>query len=126
VIVNYGEDAKTAEHRHREVMAAIARDKGIPEAPLRAVLEKLGETRVPSADIPASLAVAADELVRLRADLARIRDDRPEFAVIRARTFVLVDRGDFNAARAVLAEGREAARALRSRAEAEFLVDEAR
>lgn len=65
----------------------------------------------------------------LRADLVRLRPDRPEFASIRARASALIDRGDFDAARAVLQEGREAARALRkefSRSEAEFLVDEAR
>ena len=91
--------------------------------------QEVGETRVPTAEIPARLAAAADELVRLRADLARLRDDRPEFASIRTRASALIDRGDFDAARAVLREGREAARALRrefSRSEAEFLVDEAR
>ena len=113
----------------REELAALAQAKGVPEAPLRAVLKKLGETRVPTTEIPARLAAAADELVRLRADLARLREDRPEFVSIRARASALIDRGDFDAARAVLREGREAARALRkefSRSEAEFLVDEAR
>ncbi len=110
-------------------ISIIANAKGVPEAPLRAVLEKLGEKHVPEEEIPARLNAAADELVRLRADLARLRNDRPEFAAIRARAAGLIDLGDFDAARAVLREGREAARALReeiSRSEAAFLADEAR
>jgi tetratricopeptide (TPR) repeat protein len=115
--------------RLEELLSGTAAAKGVPEAPLRAVLDKLGETRVPLEEIPARLAAAADELIRLRADLTRLRDDRPEFATLRARAAALIDKGEFDAARAVLREGREAARALRkelSRSEAEFLADEAR
>jgi tetratricopeptide (TPR) repeat protein len=96
---------------------------------LREVLKRLGETEVAEGEIPDRLAKAADELLRLRADLARLRNDRPEFAAIRARASPLIDKGDFNAARAALNEGRVAARALReeiSRSEAGFLADEAR
>ena len=113
----------------REELSAIATAKGVPEASLRAVLDKLGETGVPLEEIPARLTAAADELIRLRADLARLRDDRPEFATLRARASALIDQGEFDAARAVLREGREAARALRKelgRSEAGFLADEAR
>jgi tetratricopeptide (TPR) repeat protein len=126
---NKGLDEEGVRAVLRDELSALAKAKGVPEAPLRAVLRKLGETRVPRAEIPARLAAAADELIRLRADLARLHDDRPEFAEIRARAFTLIDRGEFDAARAVLREGREAARALReelSRSEAGFLVDEAR
>ncbi len=112
VIVSYGEDAETAASRHHAVMAAIALDKGVPEAPLREVLKKLGETGVPIAEIPARLASAADELVRLRDDLARLRNDRPEFAAFRTRASALIDQGEFDAARAMLRDGRMAARAL--------------
>ena len=94
-------------------LSAISRAKGVPEAPLRAVLKKLGETRVPRAEIADRLANAADELLRLRADLTRLRNDRPEFAAIRARAAALIDSGEFDAARATLNEGRIAARALR-------------
>ena len=62
-----------------------AEAKGVPEAPLREVLKRLGETEVAEAEIPGRLAEAADELLRLRADLERLRNDRPEFAAIRAR-----------------------------------------
>ena len=112
-----------------EKLSRIAEQKGVPEPPLRSVLAKLGAMQVPLAEIPARLDAAADELIRLRADLARLRNDRPEFAAIRARASDLIDQGEFDAARAVLREGREVARALReeiSRSEAGFLADEAR
>ena len=111
------------------LVKATAEVKGVPEAPLREVLKRLGETEVAEAEIPDRLAKAADELLRLRADLARLSNDRPEFAAIRARASALIDEGDFDAARAALNEGRERARALReeiSRTEAGFLADEAR
>jgi hypothetical protein len=110
-------------------LAETAAAKGVAEAPLREVLKRLGETDVADAEIPNRLAKAADELIRLRADLARLSNDRPEFAAIRARASALIDKGDFDAARAALNEGRERARALReeaSRTEAGFLADEAR
>ena len=66
-------------------LAETAATKGVPEAPLREVLKRLGETEVAEAEIPDRLAKAADELLRLRADLARLSNDRPEFAAIRAR-----------------------------------------
>ena len=111
------------------LVRAAAEAKGVAEAPLREVLKRLGETEVAEAEIPDRLTKAADELLRLRADLARLSNDRPEFAAIRARASGLIDKGDFDAARAVLNEGREGVRALReeaSRTEAGFLADEAR
>ena len=107
----------------------LRKRKGVPEAPLREVLKKLGEAEVAEAEIPERIAKAADELLQLRADLTRLRNDRPEFAAIRARASALIDKGEFDAARAALNEGRLAARALReeiSRSEAGFLADEAR
>jgi predicted Zn-dependent protease len=96
---------------------------------LREVLRRLGETDVAEAEIPDRLAKAADELIRFRADLTRLSNDRPEFAAIRARAWALIDKGDLDAARAALNEGRQAGRALRqeaSRTEAAFLAGEAR
>jgi tetratricopeptide (TPR) repeat protein len=113
---------------HFLLVRATAEAKGVAEAPLREVLKRLGETEVVEAEIPDRLAKAADELIRLRADLTRLSNDRPEFAAIRARASALIDKGDFDAARAVLNEGRERARALReeaSQTEAGFLADEA-
>ena len=111
------------------LVRATAEAKGVSGAPLREVLKRLGETEVHEAEIPDRLAKAADELLRLRADLERLRNDRPEFAAIRAGASAAIDKGDFDAARAALNEGRERARALReeaSRTEAAFLADEAR
>jgi tetratricopeptide (TPR) repeat protein len=111
------------------LVKATAEAKGVAEAPLREVLKRLGETEVAEAEIPDRLAKAADELIRLRADLERLRNDRPEFAAIRARASTLIDKGDFDTARAALNEGRLRARAMReeaSRTEAGFLAQEAR
>ncbi len=107
----------------------IAMSKGVEEAPLREVLKKLGEADIPVEQIPAALNRAADELLQLRADLARLRNDRPEFAAVRARALALIDKGEFDAARAQLREGRNLARAMHQeigRSEAGFLLDEAR
>jgi hypothetical protein len=111
------------------LVRATAEAKGVSEAPLREVLRRLGEADVADSEIPDRLAEKADELLRLRADLARLRNDRPEFAAIRARASALIDKGEFDAARAALNEGCERARALReeaSRTQAQFLADEAR
>ena len=111
------------------LVRATAEAKGVSEAPLREVLKRLGETEVAEAEIPDRLAKAADELLRLRADLARLSNERPEFAAIRARASTAIDKGDFDAARAALNDGRERARAMREeadRTEAGFVADEAR
>jgi tetratricopeptide (TPR) repeat protein len=108
---------------------ATAEAKGVAEAPLREVLKRLGETEVSEAEIPDRLAKAADELLRLRASLRTLRNDQPEFAAIRARASALIDKGDLDAARAALNEGRLRARAMHEkirRSEAGFLADEAR
>src|SRR5271155_163257 len=63
------------------IVFETSRAKGVPEAPLREVLKKLGEAEVAEAEIPERIAKAADELLQLRADLTRLRNDRPEFAV---------------------------------------------
>ncbi len=117
------------EERLAALAEQVARDKGVPAAPLRAILEKLGEAGVPDPEIPARLAAKADELLELSAQLGRLRNDRPELAAVRAEALRLIDRGDLDLARAALNRGREIARALReeaSRSEAELLADEAR
>ena len=60
------------------LVKATAEAKGVAEAPLREVLKRLGETEVAETEIPDRLAKAADELLRLRADLERLRNDRPD------------------------------------------------
>ena len=127
--INSGLDKEGVRQVLQEELARIAQEKGISPAPLHAVLLKLGEARVPAHEIPARLDAAADELLDLRAQLARLRNDRPEFAAIRQQAAALIDQGELDAARAALARGRDAARVMRedmSRDEAEFLADEAR
>jgi hypothetical protein len=122
------EQEQAAERRHRELLEAIARQKGVEIPPLQAILVKLGEARIPDYEIPTRLDAAADELIALRAQLARLTNDRPEFASIRGQALAHIDQGEFDEARAALGRGRKAARALRedvSRNEAEFLADEA-
>lgn len=107
----------------------VAREKGIEVAPLRTVLEKLGEVGVPDYKIIERLDAAADQLIELQEQLARIKNEGPELAAIRQEALTLVNRGDLDGARASLNRGREAAQALRkeaSRTEAAFLADEAR
>ena len=63
---------------HFLLVVETSRAKGVAEEPLREVLKRLGETEVVEAEIPDRLARAAGELLRLRADLDRLRNDRPE------------------------------------------------
>ena len=111
------------------LVMATAAAKGVAEAPLREVLKRLGETEVAEAEIPDRLAKAADELIQLRTDLNKPRNDAPEFTAIRARASALIDKGDLDAADAAFNEGRLAARERRieaAREEARFLAEAAR
>ncbi|MFO1102433.1 MAG: tetratricopeptide repeat protein [Methylocystis sp.] len=107
----------------------VAREKGVLVEPLQAILAKFREAGVAPETIPTRFEAKADELVDLRRQLARLSNERPELSAIRESALALIERGDFDAARAALARGREAARALRvdaRRSEAELLADEAR
>jgi hypothetical protein len=120
------EDA--AERRHREVMEAIAREKGVPIPPLRSVLRRLGEAEVAPEHIPARLEAAAERLRELEERLARPSNDRPETQAARAKARALIDTGELDRAEAVLREARAGLRALReqtAREEAALLTDEA-
>jgi hypothetical protein len=126
--ITFGLDEEGVRKVLQEELARVAEAKGVPLAPLRAVLEKLGAAEIAIEEIPKRLAAAADELVALRQDLTRLRNDRPELAAIRAQALEFVDAGDLDAARATLHRGRQEARALRelsSRNEAELLCEEA-
>jgi tetratricopeptide (TPR) repeat protein len=108
--------------------AQISRDKGVPIAPLRTILIKLGEGGVPEEAIPQRLDAKADELLRLRDEISQLRLGPVELASFAQRAQTLIDRGDLDAARNALAEGRAAAHQLReqsSRYEADFLAREA-
>jgi hypothetical protein len=116
------------ERAQQEILAKldqIAYDKGVPTAPLRAILAKLGEVGVPDYEIPKRFDVAIEQLIELRRHLARSNVDRPEFVATRHQVLGLIDRGDLIGARAVLQRGRGEARALRLvREEAEMIANE--
>jgi hypothetical protein len=99
VRVQYGLDAEGVRRVFQQELARIAEQKGVPIAPLRAVLEKLGAAQTAIEEIPKRLAAAADELLALRQDLQRLRDDRPELAAIRGQALALIDAVDLDAAK---------------------------
>jgi tetratricopeptide (TPR) repeat protein len=91
----------------------VARAKGIPVEPLRAILARLGEVGVADDEIPRRLEFAAERLIHLRAKLTRSAKERPEFTATRQLVLGSIDRGDLEGARAVLQRARERARSLR-------------
>ena len=112
-----------------ELAKQVARDKGIEVAPLRAILVKMGEAGFRDEDIPQRLNEKADELIKLREEIARLRRGPAELASFAEQAETLINKGDLDGARIVLAAGRTAARSLReqsSRYEADFLAQEAK
>jgi tetratricopeptide (TPR) repeat protein len=80
-------------------------------------------------DIPKRLDAAADELMKLRAEVEQFQHGPPALAAIAQEAQSLIDKGDLDGARHALVRGREAARAQRtdaSRDEAKFLALDAR
>jgi tetratricopeptide (TPR) repeat protein len=138
--VNIGLDEKQVAQRVAEALKPltdqqeklaiqVARDKGIEVAPLRAILVKMGEVGVRDEDIPGRLSEKADELIRLREEIARLRRGPVELASFAEQAETLINKGELDGARIVLAAGRTAARSLReqsSRYEADFLAQEAK
>jgi tetratricopeptide (TPR) repeat protein len=93
-----------------------------------AVLAQLGEKGVADEDIPKKLSNAADELIKLRAENDSLKKGPPQIAAIATEAQTLIDKGEFDAARAVLARGRQAwkkSRESSSRYEAQLLAQEA-
>jgi hypothetical protein len=112
-----------------ELAKQVARDKGIEVAPLRAILVKMGEAGFRDEDIPKRLSEKADELIKLREEIARLRRGPAELASFAEQAETLINKGDLDSARIVLAAGRTEARSLReqsSRYEADFLAQEAK
>jgi hypothetical protein len=93
--------------------AQVARDKGVEIAPLHTILLKLGEAGVRDDDIAKRLDEKADELIKLREETAKLRQGPPELASFAQQAQALIDKGEFDGARAVLAAGRAAARDVR-------------
>jgi hypothetical protein len=112
-----------------KLAAQVARDKGVEVAPLRAILVKLGEAGVGDENIAKRLDEKADELIGLRAENAKLRQGPAELAAYAQQAQALIDKGDFDGARAALASGQAAAHRLReqsSQYEAQFLAQDAR
>jgi tetratricopeptide (TPR) repeat protein len=106
----------------------VAREKGVETAPLRKIIVGLGQARIAEEDIPKKLEAKAAELSGLRAANAKLRQGPAELAGFAMRAQTLIDESAFDAAREVLARGREAARRLGTngaRYEADFLAEEA-
>src|SRR5258708_7332987 len=112
-----------------ELAKQVARDKGIEVAPLRAILVKMGEAGFRDEDIPQRLNEKADELIKLREEIAGLRRGPAELASFAEQAETLINKGDLDGARIVLAAGRTAARSLReqsSRYEGDCLAQEAK
>ena len=90
---------------------------------------RLGEAGVLDEDIPKRLDEKANELIKLREEIAQLRRGPQELASFAQQAQALIDKGDFAGARAALASGRTAAHVSAeqaSRYEADFLAQEAR
>lgn len=119
---------KPLAEQQEKLAAQIARDKGVPVAPLRAILIKIGEAGVSEEMILQRLDAKADELIKLRKEIAQLKQGPADLASFAQRAQALIDQGDLDGAGAVLAEGRANAHGLRersSRYEADFLAREA-
>ncbi|MBV9836360.1 MAG: tetratricopeptide repeat protein [Alphaproteobacteria bacterium] len=121
--------AAAAERRHREVIEAIAAQRGVPLTALQAQLARLGEVRVDADTIPARIESFVTEFLKLKAELARPTNADPGIAGARRRMLAMLEAGDLVGARAMLADElvrvRESRRQV-AREEAMLLADRAR
>jgi hypothetical protein len=111
------------------IVLRIAEEKRTPSPPLKVLLAKLRQEGVSEDDVPARLEAAADELVKLRAENDSCENGSSQIAAIAIKARALIDRGDFDKARAAFARGQAALRKSRdelSRHEAQLLAQEAR
>ena len=114
---------EAAERRHRELLEAISREKGVPLAVLQQILAGFGDTEalLEPAQIEQRLLAKADEYRDLRARLERLTNDEPRVQQRRREAGELIGAGNFDAADAMLAEAEridlDAAEELESLAE---------
>jgi tetratricopeptide (TPR) repeat protein len=111
-----------------EILARVSADKGVPAAPLRAVLERLGEGDVPLEEIATRLAAKAEEYLALREQWSKVADTNPDVTAVRQEAFARLEQGDLDGARAMISGARERLRKAREVAAAEeatLLTDEA-
>ncbi len=107
------EQMKELTAAQKELAAQVAREKGVDVAPLRSILLKMGEAGVKDEDIPKILDAKAEELVKLRAEVAVLQHGSPAVAALAKQAEALINKGDLDGASQVLARGREAARKQR-------------
>jgi len=78
---------------HEKLLALVAREKGVAVAPLRTILMKLGEARIPDEDIPKRLDEKADELLKLREEIVRLRLGPAELVSFAQQAQILIGHG---------------------------------
>lgn len=111
-----------------QILAKVSADKGVPTAPLQAVLLRMGESEVPAEQIAARLAAKAEEYLALREQWARVADTQPDVTAVRQEAFARLEKGELDAARALIGAARtrlKEARLVAAREEATLLADEA-
>jgi tetratricopeptide (TPR) repeat protein len=86
-----------------KLAAQVARQKGVEVAPLRAILVKLGEAGVADQDLAKRLDEKVDELIKLREEIAQLRSGGPQVASLAQTAQALLDAGDLDSTRAILA-----------------------
>jgi hypothetical protein len=99
-----GQQVSDVQNVLERVLAQVARDKAVEITPLRAILGKLGEAGVLEEDIPKRLDEKADELIKLRQEIARLRPGPAELASSTEKAETLIKKGDLDGARTVLAD----------------------
>jgi tetratricopeptide (TPR) repeat protein len=111
-----------------EILRIVSAEKGVPVAPLRQILARLGELDVPHERIVERLDASASEYLSLREKWLQVAESTPDVAEVKAEALVLIDAGDFNGARRLFGDAREKVRAARhgrAREEASLLAGEA-
>jgi tetratricopeptide (TPR) repeat protein len=86
-----------------KLAAQVAREKGVEVAPLRAILIRLGEAGVADQDVAKRLDEKADELIKLREEIAQLRGGGSQVASLVQTAQALLDNGDLDSSRAILA-----------------------
>jgi tetratricopeptide (TPR) repeat protein len=85
-----------------KLAAQVAREKGVEVAPLRAILVKLGEAGVADQDVAKRLDEKANELIKLREEIADLRGSGAQAASLAQTAQALLDTGDLDSTRAIL------------------------
>jgi len=110
------------------LLQAMSAEKGVPVAPLRQILERLGELEVPNERIAERLDAWAGEYLSLREKWLQVAESALDVATVKAEALALIDIGDFDGARRLFGGAREkvrAARISRAREEASLVANEA-